>query len=85
MPVLLLVTELVRLRATFVFRAFLKVFLFSRVSAALARFSRAFDVNRLVERGVRRAYAPRPLIDAMCVTPAFRVRRRFVRFFGALT
>jgi len=91
MPVLLFVTAVVvRLRAVLLFSFRPKFFLIVRVSAALARLSRALVVMRRVLRGVaaRRAYAPRPLIEAMCVTPPFRLSddaRRPGRLRGLLT
>lgn len=85
MPVLLLVTELLRLRAELDLSFVL--LRRSRVRAARASRRRALPVIRLVLRGVlRRLYAPRPLMEAMCVTPGFRFSdRRRVRRRGGLT
>lgn len=71
---------------------FRKFFRISRLRAARARRSRAFALSRRVLLGVfpRRAYAPRPLMAAMWVTPALRrsddpLLRVRVRLRGALT
>lgn len=80
-------TELLRLRARFFASFDWKLFLSSRLIAALALRRRAFLLSPVIDRRAElRAYAPRPLMEAMWVTPALRRKLPFFRgLLGPLT